>query len=108
MLTSAAILFGIAALGGLVLAFVKERPMYMAIIHGLVAASALVLLIIGVLQGDAGTLPTAALIIFVIAALGGFVLFALHLRDRKLPKGLIYVHGLLAVIAEVLLIIGII
>ncbi|MEX1031234.1 MAG: hypothetical protein WDZ91_14495 [Paenibacillaceae bacterium] len=108
MLTYAAILFGIAALGGLVLAFVKERPIFLAIIHGLVAATALVLLIIGVIQGDAETLPTVALILFVVAALGGFVLFAFHLRGRKLPRGLIYVHGLLAVIAEVLLIIGII
>ena len=107
MLTIAAILFGIAALGGVVLALMNERPMILAIIHGLVAATSLVLLIIGVLQGGAGTLPAVALILFVVAALGGFVLFASHLRGRNLPKGLIYVHGLLAVIAEVLLIIGI-
>jgi hypothetical protein len=60
MLMYAAILFGIAALGGILLAFLKERPMSVAIVHGLVAATALVLLIIGVFQEEAGTLPTVA------------------------------------------------
>ncbi|MEX2104461.1 MAG: hypothetical protein WD907_03905, partial [Bacilli bacterium] len=76
--------------------------------HGGVAATGLVLLIIAVLQGATGTLPLTALVLFVIAALGGFVLFAFHLRGRQLPKGLIYVHGLLAVVAEVLLIVAIV
>jgi hypothetical protein len=101
MLITSAVLFGIAALGGLVLATWKRRPMLLSIIHGLVAASALILLIIAVLQDGTGALPKVALALFVIAALGGFVLFTFHLRGRQWPRGLIYIHGLLAVIAEV-------
>jgi len=107
MLLTSVILFGIAALGGLVLAVRKERPLPIAIVHGLVAAAGLVCLIIGVIQGAAGSLPLVALILLVIAALGGFILFAMDLRRRPLFKGLILVHGLLAVVAEVLLIIAI-
>ncbi|MGG3468620.1 hypothetical protein ABES02_14205 [Neobacillus pocheonensis] len=107
MLTASAIVFALAALGGLVLASREERPLSVAIIHGLVAATGLVLLIIAVIQGASGTLPLTALVLFVIAALGGFVLFSFHLRNRPLPKGLIFLHGLLAVIGEVLLIIAI-
>jgi hypothetical protein len=108
MLTISVILFGIAALGGLALALGNKRPMILSIIHGLVAASALVLLIIAVLQGGVGTMPKLALALFVIAALGGFTLFAFHLRGRQWPRGLVYIHGLLAVIAEILLIIAIV
>ena len=44
--------------------------------------------------------------IFIIAALGGFVLFAMHLKRRPLPGGLIVVHGLLAVAAFTILLIA--
>lgn len=108
MIVTAAILFGIAAIGGVILAFRSKRPMGLAIVHGAIAATGLVVLIIGVLNGGAGTLPAIALALFVVAALGGFVLFSFHLRDRGLPKGLIYVHGFVAVVAEVLLVLAII
>lgn len=108
MVLLSAIIFGVAALGGVVLKFMKERSMTLAIIHGLVAATALVLLVIAVLQGGAGTLAAIALLLFVLAALGGFVLFSFHLRGNAWPNGLVYVHGLAAVIAEVLLIIAVI
>lgn len=108
MLLSSVILFAIAALGGLFLATRKERPLAVAIIHGLVAAAGLVCLIIAVVQGATGTLPVTALILLVIAALGGFALFAMDLRSKTLSKGLVVVHGLAAVVAEVLLIIAIV
>jgi hypothetical protein len=43
--------------------------------------------------------------LFVVAALGGFVLFSFHLRSKPAPKALIAVHGLLAAAALVLLIV---
>jgi hypothetical protein len=42
MLTTSAVLFVIAALGGIVLAFRNEKPMFLSIIHGLIAAAGLV------------------------------------------------------------------
>ncbi|HEX7055790.1 MAG TPA: hypothetical protein VF260_01160 [Bacilli bacterium] len=111
MLAISAILFAIAALGGLALGSFRARgqkmPMWLSIIHGLVAAAGLVFLIIGVAQGEAGTLATVALVLFIIAALGGFVLFSYHLRDQQHPKSFIAVHALVAVVAFVLLLIGI-
>ena len=47
-----------------------------------------------------------AAVLFALAALGGFVLFAMHLMKRSLPRGLIFVHGLAAVVAFVLLLVG--
>jgi hypothetical protein len=107
MLVWSAILFALAALGGLTLAVMhfrsggRERPpTALAVGHGLVAAAALVLLVIGVLGAAAGssTLPVVALAIFVLAALGGAYLFlGKHLRGQALPSAVVVVHGLAAV-----------
>ena len=110
MLTWTLILFGIAALGGLVLATIHFRnrplPMSLALIHGVVAATALVILLIFAL-GAAGTgLAKAALAGFVIAALGGFFLFSFHVRQRRLPSAVVVIHALVAVASFVVLLIG--
>lgn len=108
-----AILFALAALGGLTLAVLhfrgggRERPpTALAVVHGLAAAAALVLLILGVLGAPAGTsvLPGVALAIFVLAALGGAYLFlGKHLRGQALPSPVVIVHGLAAVAGFVVL-----
>jgi hypothetical protein len=111
MLVLSVILFAIAAFGGLVLGVLglrqRDLPMWLSLIHGAVAAAGLIVLIIGVLQGHAGSLPIISLVLFLIAALGGFVLFSYHLRRKAHPRGLIVIHALAAVIAFVLLLIGI-
>jgi hypothetical protein len=111
MINLSAILFAIAALGGLVLGVsgLRQRgvPMWLSLIHGVVAAAGLVTLIIGIVQGTAGAFLITSLVLFIIAALGGFVLFSYHLRSKPHPKGLIVTHALVAVIAYVLLIVGI-
>jgi hypothetical protein len=101
MLTIIVVLFAIAALGGVTLAFMRLRekplPMPLALVHGAVAAIALVLLIIAAL-GPAGSSPAKiAVLIFVVAALGGFYLFSFHVRDRKLPIPVVLIHGVAAV-----------
>jgi len=110
MLVVAAVLFALAALGGLILATLhlkkNDAPIPLALIHGLAAAVGLVLLIIAVTQMPSAGLAGVALAIFVIAALGGFVLFAMHLSKKLLPSGLIVVHGLVAVVAFVILLIA--
>lgn len=107
----AAVLFGVAALGGLVLALMRFRgreipSLALALVHGLVAASGLVLLLIAVAGGGLATLALVALIIFGVAALGGFAIFSFHLRKKALPKPLIVVHAVVAVGAFVLLLVG--
>lgn len=111
MLITALVLFAIAAIGGLILSTnhfsKKDLPMPLALIHGLVAAIALVLVLIAILAGNGSSLVITALVLFVIAALGGFVLFSNHLRGKALPSGLVGIHAVVAVSGFVVLLIGI-
>src|SRR5919206_65025 len=101
-MTAALVLFGIAALGGLIIAIMrfKGRPypsIGLALVHGAVAAAGLVALIALVAQGHGTSRATTSLVLFIIAALGGFVLFFHHLRKVALPVWLVVVHALVAV-----------
>ena len=110
MLGVAVVLFALAALLGITLAAKhlkkKDAPISLALVHGLAAAVGLVLLIIAVTQMPSAGLAGVALVIFIIAALGGFVLFAMHLMKKPLPRGLMFVHALAAVVAFIILLIG--
>jgi hypothetical protein len=106
----AVVMFAVAALGGATLAYMrivkKDVSMPLALVHGAFAATGLVLLILGVVQiGGSGT--GAALAVFLIAALGGFVLFSFHLRSRPLPVPLVLIHGAAAVVAFVILLLSV-
>ena len=97
------VLFAIAAVGGLVLVGLRLRgenpPLGVALVHGGVAAAALVALAIPVLTGHGSGRTNPSLVLFVVAALGGFFLLSIHLRKRLIPLGVIAVHALLAVTA---------
>jgi len=109
MLITTIILFALAAVLGLVLITKvfrgEETPRPVVYAHGASAAIALVLLIIGYLNRGDSLLMTTVLI-FVVAALGGFTLFAQDIRDRELPKWLAVIHALAAVTGFVLLLIA--
>lgn len=110
MFTYAVVMFAVAALGGATLAYMrivkKDVSMPLAIVHGIFAATGLVLLILGLIRmGGSGI--GAALAIFLIAAIGGFVLFSFHLRSRPLPVPLVLIHGAAAVVAFVLLLLSV-
>jgi hypothetical protein len=105
------ILFAVAAVIGVTMAMAayqgKFPPVPSAVLHGLLAATALVLLLIAVLsQGFAGA-AAWALGLLVVAALGGFGLaFGFHARKKPLPKGVVAVHAAVAVIGVLLLLAG--
>jgi hypothetical protein len=82
--------------------------MALAVTHGLLAATGLVVLIVAVVGGSTGNLLLASLALFVIAALGGFALFSFHLRRQPLRTPLVFIHGLIAVVAFVLLLVRIV
>lgn len=110
MWMTALVLFAIAAVGGVALAGMRLSgrelpPMGLAIVHGLFAAAGLVVLILGVMQSAAAGTAGIALAIFLVAALGGFLLFSYHLRKRALPVPLVAVHGLVAVAGFVTLLV---
>jgi hypothetical protein len=99
MIYTAIVLFAIAALIGMYLLSLvlqkKETPKALAIVHGIFAATALILLIIHTVNTGANLIQ--AIVLFVIAALGGFILFTRDVMGKSLPKALAVIHGLLAV-----------
>jgi hypothetical protein len=105
----AAVLFGLAALGGATMAAIRLRgsnpPLGLAVVHGLAAAAGLVTLLIAVASGGERGMATVSLVLFGIAALGGFVLFAQHLKGKLIPIGVVFLHGTIAVAGFVALLV---
>src|SRR5688572_30100213 len=99
---AAAVLLGIAALGGLTTATIRIRgaprpPTWLAILHGLLAASGVVLLIHAALTTDLPRLAEAALVLFLLAATGGlFINLRYHWKMIPLPIPLVIGHGSVA------------
>ena len=102
------IIFAIAAVFGLLnlvaILTNKSTSKPVVFIHGILAAIALILLIIFTINA-AGNSPVLSLILFIIAALAGFYLFARDLSHKPGPKALAVIHGLVAVVSFILLII---
>ena len=103
LLQTATVRLGITAAGGLMMAILRftgadRPPSWLAMLHGLLAASGLALLLYA---GFTVGIPRTAwigLVLLVFAALGGVVLnLAYHVKQRALPKSLVIVHTLLAV-----------
>jgi len=102
--------FIIAALGGATLAYLrfanKNIPMALALVHGVFGVIGLVLLILGFTSAG-GRGIAAALVIFLIAAIGGFILFSFQLRSRPLPIPLVLTHGIAALVGFVTLLLSV-
>lgn len=109
MLWTSVVAFAIAALGGLTLLGLRTRqkslPMPLALGHGFAAFIGLVCLIVAVGAGSP-LFAKLALGGFLMAALGGFYLFSLHIRGMMHPVWLILGHGSLAVASFVLLLLA--
>lgn len=105
MLQTAVALFLLTALGGLVMAAMRFRgkgnpPHWLAMAHGLLAGSGLTLLVYAALVAGVPAMAQLAAALFVLAAAGGVYLnLAYHHRGRPLPKGIVVVHAMLAVVA---------
>jgi hypothetical protein len=105
------VIFAIAAVIGLTMAldvFKGQFPKVpSAVLHGIFAASGLVLLLLAVFVHGAGGPVLWALCLFLIAALGGFTLaFGFHARKKPLPGGVVVVHAAVAVIGFLLLLVA--
>jgi hypothetical protein len=112
MLIVAAVLFALAAVGGLTMGYIyfsrkRNPPFTLAVLHGLFAATALIILLWTVLRTHSAGLVAWALGIFVVAALAGFFLFSYHVRGKPLPGPGVIAHAALAVTAFLLLLAGI-
>ena len=108
MFNTAVLLFAAAAVLGLFMAVQHFRgrtppPAELAILHGVVAVCGVVALLIGVREMGTGTAHTWALGLFIVAALGGLYLARNHMRQKPLPNGVVIIHGLVAVVAFLVL-----
>jgi hypothetical protein len=102
-------LFAFAAIFGLTIAvsIYQKKPATNKVVvaaHGLFAATGLVLLIYYMMNNQ-DNYPKISLILFVVAALGGFVLFINDMRKKPGPFSIVVVHALVAVTAFVLLLV---
>lgn len=106
---AAVVLFGAAALGGLVMAGIRfsgrpRPPSWLALLHGLAAAAGLTLLIFAAVTVGIPPQAKLALGLLVIAAIGGLTINLLfHQKLKPLPKPMVIGHGLLAAAGFVLL-----
>jgi len=109
MLKLAVLIFAIGAVGGLILASSvlrgKLAPWGLSLIHAALGATGLVLTGLVVLKGaeeGQGVIPIA-LLILVVAALGGFFLASFHARKSSPPRGVVFIHAGAAVVGFLLL-----
>ena len=104
------VLFAIAAAGGLVMAGVRvfadrNPPAWLAMLHGLLAGAGLTLLLFAAFTIGLPKYALWALILLMIAALGGvFMNLGFQEQRKLLPKPVMYIHALVAVIGFILLI----
>jgi hypothetical protein len=105
------LLFAVAALFGVSLIIPvlqgKTPARGLVFAHGGIAATALVMLLLKFFDQPA-SVPQWSLILFVVAALGGFVLFSSDLRKKIIPKPLALIHAAVAVVAFLLLLFSVI
>ena len=109
MLKIAILIFAIGAVGGLILANSVLRGRMaswaLSLLHMGLGATGLVLTAIVVLGGGSGVrgMVPIALLILVVAALGGFYLASYHVRKTTPPSTVVVVHAGAAVIGFLLL-----
>lgn len=107
----AAVFLGIAALGGLVIVAMRlggqpRPPLWLALVHGAVAAIGLVILAYTAATAGVPQMAQIALGLFALAALGGaFIFLGYHLKEKPLPIPFILGHGVAALVGVALLII---
>jgi hypothetical protein len=103
MLQAAVWLFAITAVGGLAMAGIRfgmqrNPPVWLTMLHGLLAAGGLTLVIYAGFTTDAPALARLGGGLLLVAAAGGAYLnLAFQWKQRLLPPTIVVVHALLAV-----------
>jgi hypothetical protein len=109
MMKTALVLLTLAALGGLAMAGIRlsrnvNPPHAFAMGHGLLAGAALTLLLYAYFTVGMPTMACWALVLLVVAALGGtFLNLGFHMKGTLLPKGMMMGHAAIAVVGYGLL-----
>jgi glucose uptake protein GlcU len=109
LLKTAVILLGLTAAGGIVMAALRfsghdRPPSWLAMLHGLLAASGLTLLLYAAFTAGVARMVWVGIALLVLAALGGlFLNLAYHDKKLPLPKAIVVVHAAIAVVGYALL-----
>lgn len=113
MMKTSLVLLTLTALGGVLMAVTRfgrnaNPSSAIVMLHGLLAASALTLLLYAYFTTRLPTLATWALGLFLVAAAGGlFMNLGYHAKSVLLPKGIVLIHAGAAVVGYVLLLIAV-
>jgi hypothetical protein len=105
-------LLAVSAVGGIVMATIRfsgkpHPPIWLAMLHGFLSASALTLLIYAALTVGLPTLALAATVLFALAAIGGVTMnLNYHWKALPLPKWLVLVHASIAVVGFICLLVA--
>jgi len=109
MLVYAIIVFLIAAVGGVFMAYRilngEFAPWAVSLIHLALGGAGLILVLLAVMAGEGGFLGQLTFAILLVTALGGFWLAAVHLKKRVASSGLVILHACLG-IAGVMMLVG--
>lgn len=106
---TASVLLALTAVGGLIMAGIRfagtpQPPTWLAMVHGLLAGSAVTLLLYAYFTVGLPALACWALLLFLLAAAGGVYLnLNYHWKMLPLPMGLIVGHAGVAVAGFALL-----
>lgn len=104
MLRSAVALFSIAAVGGLVMAGIRfsrhvNPPAWVAMLHGLLAASGLTLVGFAAFTAGVPSIAKAGFVLLLMAAAGGALLnLGYQWKQRLMPGAIVAVHATAAVV----------
>jgi hypothetical protein len=105
-------LFGIAAVGGLVMVFQllrgRDRPWsWLAMGHGFLGAAGLTLVIYATAMAGVPSLVNIGLVVLLLAVLGGVTLaLKYHVRMLPLSRPLVFGHAAVAVLGFILVLLG--
>ena len=103
-------IFALTAVGGLGMFFIRlgqgsNPPDWLAMVHGILAATGVLALIVAAVRSGLPNLAKVALALFVLAAAGGlFLMYAYQSAGELLPIVMILLHGTLALSAFGLLV----
>ena len=104
------ILFLVVALGGAGLAVLEARgralPLPLSALHGVFALLGIVLLARQDIADPHNHLANGAVLVFMLAAAGGLLLFAFRATRQKLPLAVVALHASFALTAFLLLALG--
>ena len=107
------VVLSIAAMGGVLMAgfhFVRNinPPSWLAMLHGLLAGSVLTLLLYAYFTVGMPAFASWALLLLLVAAAGGaFLNLNYHAKSLPLPKNIVLIHGAMAAMGYVLLLVAV-